>query len=171
MMLAPNFDGVQPYFILCLLMVCGCAAPLILLSSGNPRFMNQMNNPRRPASPVTFHGLAIAIALATMAFALSSCSRQGNPALYGKWRLKNSAFFKGDGTRIDNPGGTKTIEYRKDGGYLEGNRPGKFQFVDNDHVALQIDGLAGTAKIVLQGDNLEVWNPDGTTVEYYERIK
>lgn len=107
-----------------------------------------------------------------MIFGTAGCSSKADPALCGKWRLEKTTINFPNGTHDEQPGG-KVIEFRKDGTYIEGEkngRAGKFEFVDPQHLRIQIDGLAGDPKIVLQGDTLDICNPDGTTIEHYRRM-
>ena len=103
----------------------------------------------------------------------TGCSSKANPALYGKWKLEKITVNFANGTHDEQPGG-KVIEFRKDGTYVEGEkngRAGKYEFVDPQRLKIQIDGLAGEPKIILQGDTLDICNPDGTTIEHYRRLQ
>ena len=107
----------------------------------------------------------------SMLIGIAGCSSKANPALYGKWKLEKTTVNFANGAH-DESGG-KVIEFRKDGTYVEGEkngRAGKYEVVDAQHLRIQIDGLAGEPKIVLQGDTLDICNPDGTTIEHYRRL-
>lgn len=110
------------------------------------------------------------ILLLLTGLASSSCSQQGDQALYGKWKsIKREGLTK-NGSPLDLGGGPKVIELRKDGTYLDGGRPGKFHLIDANHISLEVDGLVGTARFVLQSNRLDMWDPDGLLVEHYEKV-
>jgi hypothetical protein len=101
------------------------------------------------------------------------CSPKGNTALFGKWKLEKTTVNFANGAHDEQPGG-KAIEFRNDGTYVEGEkngRTGKYEVVDAQHLRIQIDGLAGEPKIVLQGDTLDICNPDGTSTKHYRRLQ
>lgn len=105
---------------------------------------------------------------------LPACSRNNNPALYGKWQYTGATWYTVSGTttnvqQMPDPHG-KVMEFHSDGTYSDGGRPGKFGFADTNHVNFTIDGLMGTGMIVISGDTLDIWNPDGSTVEHYQRV-
>jgi hypothetical protein len=136
----------------------------------------------QPGPTSVLSSIVIATIAVAMSFTLLSCSKKsdaaaqnGDPALYGKWQHTKTAMFDSKGAQamgnVDADGDphVKVIEFRKDGTYLDGNRPGHFQFVDATHINMSIDGLMGVARIVLQGNTLEVWNPDGSEMDAYKR--
>jgi hypothetical protein len=102
------------------------------------------------------------------------CSSKADSPLYGKWNLERVTMTSPNRPPLEQPAGPKIIEFRKDGTYVEGEkngRVGKYQFVDANNLRIEIDGLVGDPKIVLQGDTLDICNPDGSTIEHYRRVK
>jgi hypothetical protein len=94
-----------------------------------------------------------------------SCSQGGDPALIGKWKVKDS---------------NHTIEIRKDGKWVEevdkdaqitsSNR----EWEDTNHIRLTMNSklvgkASGVMKVTLNGDSLILKDPDGATE--YTRVK
>ena len=96
---------------------------------------------------------------------LTSCSPGGDPAIIGKWKVKDS---------------NHTIEIRKNGDWVESVDKSyeitgaKWEWEDTNHIRLTFNSklvgkASGTMKVTLNGDNLALKDEDGTTE--YTRVK
>jgi hypothetical protein len=102
---------------------------------------------------------------AAMLMALSSCSPGGDPALIGKWKIKDS---------------NHTIEIRKNGDWVEEVEKdaqitsSKWEWEDTNHIRLTMNSklvgkASGVMKVTLNGDTLVLKDQDETTE--YTRVK
>ena len=96
---------------------------------------------------------------------LCSCSPGGDPALIGKWKVKDS---------------NHTIEIRKDGKWLETVEKdmqitsSTWEWEDTNHIRVTMDSklvgkASGAMKVTLNGDTLILKDQDGSTE--YTRVK
>ena len=96
---------------------------------------------------------------------LSSCSPGGDPAIIGKWKVKDS---------------NHTVEIRKNGDWVEDVEKSyqvtgaKWEWEDTNHIRLTFNSklvgkASGTMKVTLNGDTLALKDEDGTTE--YSRVK
>jgi len=97
--------------------------------------------------------------------ALSSCSPGGDPALIGKWKVKDSDHV---------------IEIRKNGDWIEAIdkdaqiTSSKWEWEDTNHIRLTfhsklVGKATGAMKVTLNGDTLTLKAEDGATE--YTRVK
>ena len=100
-----------------------------------------------------------------MLIALCSCSPGGDPALIGKWKVKDS---------------NHTIEIRKSGAWVEEVEKdaqitsSKWEWEDTNHIRLTMDSklvgkASGVMKVTFNGDTLVLKDQD-STIEY-TRVK
>jgi hypothetical protein len=96
---------------------------------------------------------------------LCSCSQGGDPALIGKWKVKDS---------------NHTIEIRKDGKWVEEVdkdaqvTSSTWEWEDTNHIRLTMNSklvgkASGVMKVTLNGDTLILKDEDGATE--YTRVK
>ena len=96
---------------------------------------------------------------------LCSCSPEGDPALIGKWKVKDS---------------NHVIEIRKDGSWVESMDKdaqitgSKWEWENTNHIRLTLHSklvgkASGVMKVTLRGDTLTLQDEDQTTE--YARVK
>jgi hypothetical protein len=111
-----------------------------------------------------FSGLIVG-SLGCLLFLLSACSQGGDPALIGKWKVKDS---------------NHTIEIRKDGKWVEAVdkdaqiTSSTWEWEDTNHIRLTMESklvgkASGVMKVMLNGDTLILKDQDGATE--YTRVK
>ncbi len=107
----------------------------------------------------------ISLVGAGLVLALSSCSPGGDPALIGKWKIKDSDHV---------------IEIRKNGDWVESMEKdaqitsSKWEWEDTNHIRLTVNSklvgkASGVMKVMLNGDTLTLKDEDGATE--YTRVK
>jgi hypothetical protein len=111
-----------------------------------------------------FHDLVLLLLALCLGF-LSGCSEGGNPALIGKWKVKDSNHM---------------IEIRKDGKWLEDVEKdaqitsATWEWQDTNHIRLTMNSklvgkASGVMRVSLNGDTLILKDEDGATE--YTRVK
>jgi hypothetical protein len=119
----------------------------------------QMNLPKRNLFPTAGSLLSVLM----VSLLLWSCS-PSNTALVGKWQEQGDPSvteFRADGTFVIHLGEKLT---------------GKYKSAGKEHIKLSFDGVVGkvvgesTWKTVVQGDNLELTDPDGNKSRF-QRVK
>jgi hypothetical protein len=108
--------------------------------------------------------LLTALSFGALMLALSGCSPGGDPAIVGKWQVKDDQ---------------ETVEIRGDGNWVEGKKDpdvisAKWNWEGTNYIRVtfkhKLVGTAtGTLKVTLQGDTLILKDSDGATE--YARVK
>jgi hypothetical protein len=112
-----------------------------------------------------YFSVSLAGSVGCLLFLLSACSQGGDPALIGKWKVKDS---------------NHTIEIRKDGKWVEAVdkdaqvTSSSWEWEDTNHIRLTMDSklvgkASGVMKVMLNGDTLILKDQDGATE--YTRVK
>jgi hypothetical protein len=113
----------------------------------------------------SFVSLSIAFVAGAFLVFLCSCSEGGNPALIGKWKVKDS---------------NHTVEIRKDGKWVEQVdkdmqiTSASWEWENTNHIRVTMDSklvgkASGVMKVSLNGDTLILKDEDGATE--YTRVK
>lgn len=108
---------------------------------------------------------SIACLIGVLLISICSCSEAGDPALIGKWKVKDS---------------NHTIEIRKDGKWLEAVEKdmqitsSTWEWENTNHIRVTMNSklvgkASGVMKVTLNGDTLILKDEDGTTE--YTRVK
>jgi uncharacterized protein (TIGR03066 family) len=117
------------------------------------------------APPFKYFGSMLCLVGLALCCLVSACTPQGAKEIVGKWKAKDSS---------------ETMEFRSDGkmvmGEGEDKMTGKYKLVSRERLKMELDGALGKLvgsieyKIKLEGDKLEMTDPDGEK-ETLERVK